>query len=417
MRQESYRRDKIASAYKALSPQQQASFGYLFVQTAAASNNASALDLYGSSWLSIAEQVLGQLRGEASQISNEATSTAPMGIRTSIRNGMAQVFPRSVEFALEPWATREKDKLEGAIWLKLFQHRQSVETLIRDAPGMIPVWFWFSLRYPELADEEPLQALSQKISSAIRPASWRRLLRIPWPVLLRYCPAKPDCKFDQLIDFLEFINAIELPSVEHAERFICLHDALTSAGCQVFNAQNIDRFLPLPWIRELLTTSHDQLISEVGIYTVVCWYRDSGEASFDANCHVSWRKLYEVARSWAREKALILAARDCRWESDVDTFTIGNFKVVPLTSEASLIEEGCRMNHCVANYTDDCANGDYRIFSVRLASSGKRLATFSITYDPDEGWSVGMVNGYANAQAPQPIHNLAYFVAYAYDKY
>lgn len=57
------------------------------------------------------------------------------------------------------------------------------------------------------------------------------------------------------------------------------------------------------------------------------------------------------------------------------------YEIVELTTADDLYEEGADMNHCVADYVDDCMVGDSAIFSLRKTVNGKmrKIATIEIS--------------------------------------
>lgn len=58
--------------------------------------------------------------------------------------------------------------------------------------------------------------------------------------------------------------------------------------------------------------------------------------------------------------------------------TIGRFEIIPIESGLGLIEEAIAMHNCADTLVRACVLGDVRIFSVRCARTGKRVATLGI---------------------------------------
>ncbi|MFP9114975.1 PcfJ domain-containing protein [Flavobacterium sp. RHBU_3] len=85
----------------------------------------------------------------------------------------------------------------------------------------------------------------------------------------------------------------------------------------------------------------------------------------------AWAALVKAAREHEVEKAKRLAAEmrgDWKpvaiadYEAVEEMYT---YRIVQLVTSEELYEEGREMSHCVADYADDCAEGEIAIFSVR----------------------------------------------------
>lgn len=92
------------------------------------------------------------------------------------------------------------------------------------------------------------------------------------------------------------------------------------------------------------------------------------------------------------------------WDPYIRRIEWGGYVFVALTTAAELKEEGKTMQHCVADYDENCRDGTYRIYSVREKKSGLRIATCSLecTADGDElTWELDQVKGIRNAEVPR----------------
>lgn len=92
------------------------------------------------------------------------------------------------------------------------------------------------------------------------------------------------------------------------------------------------------------------------------------------------------------------------WDPYVRRIEWGGYVFIALTTAAELKEEGKTMQHCVADYDENCRGGTYRIYSVREKRSGLRVATCSLecTADGDElTWELDQVKGIRNAEVPR----------------
>jgi hypothetical protein len=108
-----------------------------------------------------------------------------------------------------------------------------------------------------------------------------------------------------------------------------------------------------------------------------------------------WQALCRRSRVWQRAAwARITPEQDVHWDALLPTYDAGTYEAVELNTGAGLLEEGLEQRHCVGNYSNACASGSCRIFSLRL--HGRRVATIELRREPDGKWCMGQVRGKAN---------------------
>ena len=93
-----------------------------------------------------------------------------------------------------------------------------------------------------------------------------------------------------------------------------------------------------------------------------------------------------------------LVAEDSAWTTLVPAFEHEGLRMVPMESRVELWDEGLAMCHCTgdASYAASCTQGTLRVYSVRDARSGRRLATAAYRRKPGEAWRQGQISGFAN---------------------
>ncbi len=69
-----------------------------------------------------------------------------------------------------------------------------------------------------------------------------------------------------------------------------------------------------------------------------------------------------------------------KWECKLTETLIGEYLITPLTSARMLKSEGYWMNNCSRDYTRQCEEIAYCIFSIRRRT-GERLATLGLAND------------------------------------
>jgi hypothetical protein len=120
------------------------------------------------------------------------------------------------------------------------------------------------------------------------------------------------------------------------------------------------------------------------------------------------------ARRLADEEAYRIhqAREDARsWDSPQLPCELAGFHVTALTTGKALREEGTRMAHCVADYTDDCAEGHSRIYSL---VRGEQSATLELARDRANTWRVGQVFGPENSPVSKELRALSRAMAKLY---
>jgi PcfJ-like protein len=110
---------------------------------------------------------------------------------------------------------------------------------------------------------------------------------------------------------------------------------------------------------------------------------------------------WETLRRIRREElmARLRPVLEQGWPPVVQRYTSGPFVLVGLCNEAALDEEGAAMSHCVGSFGDQCRYQPLRIYSVRKAKSGERVATLSVKETQPGIWSVDQLKGPSNTSA------------------
>ena len=79
----------------------------------------------------------------------------------------------------------------------------------------------------------------------------------------------------------------------------------------------------------------------------------------------------------------------------------GDVRFLPLTNDAALVDEGERMQHCIANYFEDFSLGrTHQAFSARDGKTLKRLATLAL-FKVEGAWHIEELKAFRNNE-PAP---------------
>jgi hypothetical protein len=134
--------------------------------------------------------------------------------------------------------------------------------------------------------------------------------------------------------------------------------------------------------------------------------------TFDRNqLKRGWQYLVKRSEDWheQREPHNFYSAMVCEntsWDCHLSEYLASHhtsfpqnspYKIVPLTTPQSLLDESEAMHHCVSSYIEYCVAGSTRIFSVRLAASNKRFATAELNMAAGE-WKLIQLKGMANRE-------------------
>jgi len=223
-------------------------------------------------------------------------------------------------------------------------------------------------------------------------AGWRFLNRYGEKAYAAVIPATEDDKerFDIALYFVAWQCCGELKeplAVELGERFIsCLFDAFILE-------RDIDpriARLANDHIKQLASPAEREAFAHEEWVHLLIWMRDE-QPRFDRN---QWRAGWgTIRRSYQKWKMANMGR--ISWPSILPPFDQDGLHVHPLTSSYELAEEGGRMKNCVGTYTRQCIAGDYRLFSITEADSGRPLATASIQREGDY-WKIDQIKGKFN---------------------
>lgn len=147
-----------------------------------------------------------------------------------------------------------------------------------------------------------------------------------------------------------------------------------------------------------LPTRHARRSFAAGAFArAVNWWRLHRDCPrVPAGC--TWLWFEARTRAWEARERVRRASHDAAWTTPVPAFEHEGVRIVPLQSLLELWDEGLAMCHCTGDtyYAASCLKGTLRIYSLRDARSGRRLATAACHRKPGEAWLQGQVSGFAN---------------------
>jgi hypothetical protein len=134
----------------------------------------------------------------------------------------------------------------------------------------------------------------------------------------------------------------------------------------------------------------------------------------DANQRrAGWRWLAQQAREWETASPSAPGQHDRTWPSPLGEFARGPWIIAPLLSSSSLVRESRLMRNCLREYSEVCADGQVRIFSVRHRRGRRPVADIGIERD-NERWLFAECKGFANQPPDRAIMRLGMEIARRY---
>lgn len=168
-----------------------------------------------------------------------------------------------------------------------------------------------------------------------------------------------------------------------------------------------DPLVPMPLLRAAwdaalaLPTRHARRAFAADAFArAVTWWRCARDRP-SVPPGIPWAWFDARTAAWEQRERALRTADAWQWTGPVAAFECQGVRVVPLESMVALWDEGLAMRHCVGgvNFAKACMAGTRRVYSLRDARSGRRLATASCVRKPGEAWREGQVAGFANRDA------------------
>lgn len=310
-----------------------------------------------------------------------------------------------------------KEKITIQTFNTVWQNKESLETVSRENPGLLPLVF-HGLEKGVLDPQYDLvQALrANLLNRGVSPAAWRYLARHGSRLFRPFWEHQPDVDlFHWVAQYLAWLDEMGLPrppSLAMARTWIDIEMGYCNGELH-WNRGWWN--LPAPILSAALKSPRRDVPTFLKEFSAIAHWTIFEKLELDANQRkAGWDW---ISRQWQASQ-IELAARatagNASWVSHVGEMTAGNLIAVPLTTELQLVEEGLAMRNCLATYSGRCVNNEVRLFSIRRRDSGKRIADVSIVPEESGVWVVSDIKGYANARSSILLENFAWRVADAY---
>lgn len=290
----------------------------------------------------------------------------------------------------------------------VWRNDRAFRQVARENSHLLPLLHAFVDQIPPgktVQTKDPILALKSAIRDAgLSEATWRyvvrhgsRLFKIPWAI------TKGQERIEVAIRYLDALQSADLPpppppsvvkTFLHGYNRHRENDVLIGRRFQ----HEIDpvalRFGFLEADRRRQEGTVEGFAEE---FLGVCWWSETVPYPLDDNqAKAGWQWF---VRRWLEEEeaqALLENTKPLQWPARLEEFQMGQLFAVPMNSSEKLIRESRAMRNCLQTYIEDCARGDFEVYSVRDVSNGKRKGCIGIRFDSDGIPTINDVKGFAN---------------------
>jgi hypothetical protein len=301
----------------------------------------------------------------------------------------------------------------------VWRNERAFRLVARENPQLLPLLFAFVSQIPEgetVRTKDPVQIVKEYFrKGGVSEAAWRyvarngaRIFRIPWELTGQQCPLKVAIRYLKALDDAG-LPPPPPPSIQRA----LLHG---------YNRHNNDVVLlglhfqvtidPVALRAGLLEADRRRRQGTVAGFAEeflgVCWWSESLPELLEGNkVKVGWAWF---VRRWQEDEQLarkLDATQNLRWLTRLDEFADGAVCVIPLQSSEDLIREGIAMRNCLETFVDRCKGGEFEVYSIRDAVTGKRLGCVGVRFDECGFPTIADTKGFANTPPKSVVRRAA----------
>jgi len=284
------------------------------------------------------------------------------------------------------------------LYIQLWRREDFWTGLERRAPHLV-LFSYLAQRYGTLRPDDDVGVLRARCRElGLSPAGWRFLCRFgEWAyegLLMDYEAAHGPPPFPNLVPYLQWLAAAGLKQPLPA----IYAYSLEKAGAIGWPPEHAHPIVALdPRVARVLEAhaagpeGQGRAPIPYGEWPTMLRWLMRVRPELDRNqWQAGWPALRRAADKWRQAKM------GERWASAVAEFTIGEWRVRPLTCGRELAAEGRRMRHCVADLSESCQAGIYRVFTVEHADTGAPQVTIGLQLK-NGAWQPGQARGPKNA--------------------
>ncbi len=303
----------------------------------------------------------------------------------------------------------------------VWQHENRFRQVARENPHLLKLLQVFMMEKKLPLETDPVAAMRDYIRRhGLTDAAWRyvhrhgsRLFRDVWKV------SEFNCKAEASVNYLRVLESAGFPPPPPPSL------ALAWFRCHVDMDHNRMRFgedwsvVDRTVIRVVLLEAdkrrrHPAFAQFVGeVVGILHWAIDTSLALNPQQTRSGWKWLIRQWGAWRASRQREDNVAGLLWQSYLPQTIVGRFDVKPIDSGTALLEEAFSMHNCADTLIDDCVAGRLRMFSVRHARNGERIATLGILALAS-GWASYQIKRAANRPPTPELELLATEVARLY---
>jgi hypothetical protein len=290
----------------------------------------------------------------------------------------------------------------------VWRNERAFRLVARENPQLLPLLFAFVSRIPDgetVVTKDPIQTVKECFrKGGVSDAGWRyltkhgsRIFRMPWALTGSQCPLEVAIRYLNALD-----DAGLPPPPPPSIQRVLLHGYNPHVRDAITLEEHFQVMIdPVALRAGLLEADSRRRQGTVAGFTDeflgVCWWsRLVPELLDDNQIKAGWDWF---VRRWQEAERLRVRLEDdesIRWMTRLASFEVESVRVVPLRSSEDLIREGMAMRNCLDSYVERCAGGEFEVYSVRDAQTGKRLGCVGVGYDEIDFPKIIDTKGMAN---------------------
>jgi hypothetical protein len=370
--------------------------------------------------LNLAETDQGDLIFDAAVVDDLAQWLSDSAYRLLVRNPIFQEFrrhglprlfklPKDIySIALASRTNPVGPLLESRTLNDVWRNDRAYRQVARENSHLLPLLQAFVEQIPSgktVQTKDPILTLKSAFRDAgLSEAAWRyvvrhgsRLFKIPWAI------TKGQKRLEVAIRYMEALDIAGLPPPPPP--------TVVKAFLHGYNPHRQDDAILGEHFQHLI----DPVALRAGLieadlrrqegnvegfdeeFLGVCWWSEGLNNLLDANqAKAGWQWFVRRWQEAEAEQALLEDTEQLHWVNRLQEFRLGRMRIVPIESSEELIRESLSMRNCLQSYVENCAGGNFEVYSVRFAATGKRKGCVGIRFDSDGIPTIADVKGFAN---------------------
>jgi hypothetical protein len=302
----------------------------------------------------------------------------------------------------------------------VWRNEKAFRLVARENPQLLPLLLAFVSRIPEgetVHAKDPIQTVKEAFRKrGVSDAAWRyltkhgaRIFRIPWEVTGKQCP------LEVAIRYLDALDDAGLPPPPPPSiQRVLLHGYNQHVNGSTITLEQYFQVMidPVALRAGLLEADRRRrqgtLEGFAEEFLGVCWWsRHVPELLDDNQVKAGWSWFVRRWQEDERYRAKLHASANRHWRTRLDEFADEFVQVTPLWSSEALIREAMAMRNCLEDYVDRCENGEVEVYSVRDATTGRRLGCVGVKFDEFDYPMIADVKGFANTPPKGQVRRAA----------